>query len=75
MSWDDLNELLKNIGGEQFDQESFQKIYDTDPRIKELVDKFDSDGVTLKGGAPVQSKPEDQTVDQMAQRATSNALS
>lgn len=75
MSWDDLNELLKNIGGEQFDQESFQKIYDTDPRIKELVDKFDSDGVTLKGGAPVQSKPEDQTVDQMAQRATSKALS
>ena len=34
-----------------------------------MVDSFDENGVTLKGGAEPKAEPEDDTVDNMASRA------
>ena len=30
----DINKLMQNIGGEQFDYGTFKAAYDTDPRVK-----------------------------------------
>ena len=75
MSWADLNSFLDNVGSEHFDQESFVKAYNSDSRIKDLVDSFDETGVVLKGGKAPQSEPEDDTVDNMASRAAQSTLS
>tara|TARA_B100000085_G_C18425711_1_gene464641 strand:- start:209 stop:331 length:123 start_codon:yes stop_codon:yes gene_type:complete len=40
-----------------------------------LVSSFDDNGVVLKGGEAPQSEPKDDTVDDMASRAASKALS
>ena len=74
MSWSSLNELLTNVGIEQFDRDSFVDAYNNDTRIQNMVDSFDEDGITLAGGEEPKSPPEDKTVDKMADRATKNAL-
>jgi hypothetical protein len=66
--------MLTNVGVEQFDNDSFVQAYNKDTRIQKLVDKFDERGVVLAGGEMPASKPEDPEVDQMADRATKNAL-
>jgi len=66
--------MLSNIGVEQFDEKSFVSAYNKDTRIRDLVDKFDDRGVVLAGGEMPADKPEDPEVDQMADRATKNAL-
>ena len=48
LSWDALNNLMQNIGDEQFDYDSFKNSYDTNPMIKQLVQRFDARGVELK---------------------------
>ena len=48
LSWDALNSLMVNIGDEQFDYDSFKNSYDTNPMIKQLVQRFDARGVELK---------------------------
>lgn len=66
---------MDNLGGEQHDQETFKAVYDQDPKVQELVASFDPEGVTLKGGEePQQPAQGDDTVDQMAQSATANAM-
>jgi len=66
---------MDNLGSEQYDQETFKAAYDQDPQIKSLVSSFDPEGVTLKGGEEPQQPAQDNTVDQMAQSATANAMS
>lgn len=69
---------MDNMGSEQYSQDTFKAVYDQDPQIKELVASFDPDGITLKGGeeAPADAGQDtDNTVDQMAQSATANAMS
>ena len=66
--------MLSNVGVEQFDEKSFVSAYNKDTRIQDLVDKFDDRGVVLAGGEMPADKPEDPEVDQMADRATKNAL-
>lgn len=71
----DLNRIMQNMGGEAFAYDSFKSAYDSDPQVKDLVEKFDEDGITLK---TQESSPEigasnaggDNTVSQMAKRAT-----
>lgn len=77
ITWDDLNTIMQNLRAEQLDQESFQKAYDTDERIQNVVDRFDPDGVYLAGSAtPAGGEVDtDNTVDAMADRATKNAMS
>ena len=36
----DLNKLMQNVGGEQFDYGTFKAAYDTDARIKTMVTNF-----------------------------------
>jgi len=36
----DLNKLMQNVGGEQFDYGTFKAAYDTDPRVKTMVKNF-----------------------------------
>ena len=48
LSWDALNSLMVNIGDEQFDYDSFKNSYDTNPMIKQLIQRFDARGVELK---------------------------
>ena len=44
----DLNKLMQNIGGEQFDYETFRAAFETDPRVKTMVSDYNAQGVTLK---------------------------
>ena len=66
---------MDNMGAEEYSQETFKAAYDQDPQIKSLVASFDPEGVTLKGGEEPQQPAQDNTVDQMAQSATANAMS
>ena len=71
----DLNKIMQNVGGEQFDYGTFKAAYDTDPRVKTMVKNFNSDGVEPKTkkdtetGAPQQDAQGD-SVGQMAKSAT-----
>ena len=71
----DLNKIMQNVGGEQFDYGTFKAAYDTDPRIKTMVKNFNSDGVEPKTkqdtetGTP-QQDAQGKTVGQMAKSAT-----
>ena len=74
IGWDELNTLLQNVGAEQFNRDSFVEAFNSDTRVRNLVNNFDEAGVTLKGGQEPKQEPEDKTVDKMADRATANAL-
>ena len=55
----------------------FVVAYNADQRLQNLVNNFDEDGVVLAGGeAPQSDEPADAdtSVDNMADRATQNAL-
>ena len=44
----DINKLMANVGGEQFDYGTFKAAYDTDPRIKTMVKDFSQQGIEPK---------------------------
>ena len=48
LNWAALNNLMQNVGNEQFDYDSFKAQYDSSSMIKKLVFKFDDRGVELK---------------------------
>jgi len=79
-SFDDLNDLMKNAGREQFDYRTFKAAYDSDERLKSMIKNFNQDGITLKtdvdadAEAP-QEDPGNTKVSQMAKRATNKARS
>jgi hypothetical protein len=77
ITWDELNTIMQNMRAEQVDEESFQQAYDTDERIKNAIDRFDSEGVYFKSAdAPMGGDVDaDNTVDAMADRATKKAMS
>ena len=72
----DLNKIMANMGGEQFDYGTFKAAYDTDPRIKTMVQNFSQDGVepktqqTIDTGATPQQDAQGDVVGQMAKNAT-----
>ena len=74
IGWDDLNKYLANAGAEQYNRESFVVAYNSDQRLQNLVNSFDEAGLVLAGGEEPQAEPEDKTVDNMAGRATANAM-
>lgn len=72
---DELDKLMVNIGNVQFSYDILKQAYDTDPAIKKLIKDFNQDSVTLSSGKAVDDLPatepsNDQTVSQMAKRAT-----
>ena len=46
--------MLKNFSGTQMDYETFKTQFDTIPQLKNIVDRFDGQGITLK----TKEKPE-----------------
>lgn len=72
----DLNAVAQNLGIPQFDYDVFKNAYDTDPQIAELVDDFNSQGLTINKSSdetdlePQQDRDDDNSVSQMAKQAT-----
>lgn len=74
----DLNKIMQNVGGEQFDYGTFKAAYDTDARVKTMTKNFNQDGVEpktakeLEGGEGNQADTDkdDNTVSNMAKSAT-----
>lgn len=70
----DINKLMANVGGEQFDYGTFKAAYDTDPRIKTMVQNFSQDGIEPKTQNTLDKGPQQDTegdkVSQMAKSAT-----
>lgn len=71
----DINKIMANVGGEQFDYGTFKAAYDTDPRIKTMIKNFSQEGIepktqqTIDTGAP-QADAQGDVVGQMAKSAT-----
>lgn len=72
----DINKLMQNIGGEQFDYGTFKAAYDTDPRVKTMTANFSEKGIEPKtkksatGANQADTDPGDKTVSTMAKSAT-----
>lgn len=76
-SWEAISNMLKNFSGTKMDYETFKAQFDSVPQLKNVVDRFDGQGVTLK----TREKPEatrsdkDKTnLDQSASRAAAATL-
>lgn len=69
--------MLKNMSGTQMDYETFKAEYDAIPQLKNIVDSFNGEGITLK----TKEKPEatrsgnkTSSLDQSASRAAAKSL-
>jgi hypothetical protein len=70
--------MLQNVTGQQVDYETFKAEFDAGGPLRDIVDKFDSEGVTVKTKekeiAKGQSNGKGSSVDSMAKRAAANTL-
>lgn len=79
-TWDEINRFMTNIGQEEFDYDTFKLTFDADPNLQQLVARFDQMGIELKtkkqapAQGPIDGNTGSNTVAQMAQRATNNAM-
>lgn len=68
------------MGEEELDYDAFKQLYDTDQNIKDMIVRFDQNGIELKTkkqnnqNQPVDGDTGSDVVAQMAQRATNNAM-
>jgi len=69
----DLNKIMQNVGGEQFDYGTFKAAYDTDPRVKTMVSNFSAEGIEPKTAEKIDSDTpqQDTTGDKVATMAKS----
>lgn len=77
LSWAALNNLMQNVGEEQFDYDSFKAAYDANPIVQNLVFQFDNRGVTLKTRATQPKKKEgeqESNISKMAKNASKRRL-
>lgn len=49
---------MQNATGQEIDYDAFKSQFDANPQMKNLVDKFDADGITIK----TKNKEKDQAV-------------
>jgi hypothetical protein len=47
-SWPAISKLIQNMTGQTVDYDSFKIEFDSNPELKNLIDNFDENGVTLK---------------------------
>jgi len=59
----DLNKLMQNVGGEQFDYETFKAAYDTDARVKTMIANFSEKGIVPKTKEQPDDTPQGDTTD------------
>lgn len=74
-----LDEIMANAGSVQFTYDTFNDAYEQDPRIKDLVKKFDSEKIELKTKNDMvdpasQADQQKDTVGDMASRAAQSGL-
>jgi len=66
---------MQNVGGEQFDYDTFVAAYETDPRVKTMVDNFNQTGISpktsTKDSSEVPQGNSDSGRDKVAQMAKS----
>ena len=68
----DLNQAMRNAGGENFDYGMFKAAYDTDPRVKTMVANFSQDGSEAK--TEVELKDKDTSGEEAASDADPNGV-
>jgi hypothetical protein len=71
----DLNKLMQNVGSEAFDYGTFKAAYDTDPRVKAMIQNFNEKGIVPKTKQQATETPQgdttgNNTVAGMAKSAT-----
>ena len=59
----DLNKLMQNVGAEAFDYGTFKAAYDTDPRVKAMVQNFNEKGIVPKTKQQATETPQGDTTD------------
>lgn len=47
-SWDAISKMMQNVTGQKIDYDLFKTLFDTNPRVKNLVNRFDGMGVEIK---------------------------
>jgi hypothetical protein len=69
LSWVALNSLMRKIGDEQFDYDSFKSEYDKSPIIQKFVKRFDGKGIELKTLKKDSKSPQGDNTDTVAKMA------
>jgi hypothetical protein len=76
MTWDALNQAGQNYGSPDIDYDRFAARWESDPILKQLVARFDGQGVVIKtkgtDDQPEQGEPKKGLVDKMAKHAAAN---
>jgi Asp-tRNA(Asn)/Glu-tRNA(Gln) amidotransferase C subunit len=69
--------MLKNVSGTEMDYETFKAQFDTIPQLKNIVDRFDGQGLTLKTKEKPEATRSDKNntgLDQAASRAAAKSI-
>ena len=81
MTWQALNQTAQQYGSPDIDYVRFSKRWESDPILKQLVDRFDGHGLVIKTRKheeePNQGNPEKKAsnvIDSMAMSATKKAM-
>jgi hypothetical protein len=79
MTWDAINKMGQDYGAPDIDYDRFAARWESDPVLKQLVARFDGQGVVIKTNKkadhPMQGEPpKPGEVAKMAKRATAKAL-
>lgn len=74
MTWTALSNAGSNYGSPTIDYDRFAARWESDPILKQLVDKFDGSGLTIKTNQKdqvPQGQSKEREISKMAKRATS----
>jgi hypothetical protein len=69
--------MLKNVSGTEMDYETFKAEFDTIPQLKNIVDRFDGQGLVLKTKEKPEATRSDKNntgLDQAASRAAAKSI-
>lgn len=47
-SWPAISKMIQNMTGQTVDYDSFKVQFDSSPELKNIIDNFDENGITLK---------------------------
>lgn len=81
MTWTALNRAASNYGAPAIDYDRFAARWETDPILKQIVDRFDGAGLVIKTQAQsdepevAQQQQDGGEVEKMAKSATKRAFS
>jgi len=78
LTWQAINNVLGKQGNPEIGYDEFAARWDSDPILKQLVDRFDGQGLVIKtkgmADEPEQGKAKTNGVEQMAKAATKRAF-